>query len=71
MPDPLVLCNIDERVSIVALTNRPEKLDAISVEGRSFCAGYDISAKAPAGHDWRSNPTGRMSICACSCISGL
>jgi enoyl-CoA hydratase/carnithine racemase len=29
----------------------------LRAEGRSFCAGYDISAKAPGTDDWRSNPT--------------
>ena len=31
----------------------------LRAEGRSFCAGYDISAKepAPAKEDWRSDPT--------------
>ena len=27
----------------------------LRAEGRSFCAGYDISAKAPATDDWRSD----------------
>src|SRR5438105_6404830 len=68
MTAPLVIYRVDERVGIVTL-NRPEKLNAISLElkktlierlheadrdpatsvvvlraeGRSFCAGYDIS----------------------------
>jgi len=80
--DPLVLYEIDEKVSIMTL-NRPEKLNAISAElqqqlaegftradadpetsvvllraeGRSFCAGYDISAKEPRKDDWRGDPT--------------
>ena len=80
MPDPLVLCEVDEKVGIVTL-NRPEKLNAISAElqrqltdafaqadsdpatsvvllraeGRSFCAGYDISAKDPGADDWRND----------------
>ena len=29
----------------------------LRAEGRSFCAGYDISAKAPEKDDWRSDPT--------------
>ena len=29
----------------------------LRAEGRSFCAGYDISAKEPGTHDWRSDPT--------------
>jgi enoyl-CoA hydratase len=29
----------------------------LRAEGRSFCAGYDISAKAPAADDWRADPT--------------
>ena len=29
----------------------------LQAEGRSFCAGYDISAKEPGADDWRSNPT--------------
>jgi len=80
--DPVVLYDVDEKVSIITL-NRPEKLNAISAElqqeltkafaqadadaatsvvllraeGRSFCAGYDISAKEPGMDDWRSDPT--------------
>ena len=29
----------------------------LQAEGRSFCAGYDISAKEPGTDDWRGNPT--------------
>ena len=29
----------------------------LRAEGRSFCAGYDISAKEPGKDDWRSDPT--------------
>jgi enoyl-CoA hydratase/carnithine racemase len=29
----------------------------LQAEGRSFCAGYDISAEEPGTDDWRSNPT--------------
>jgi enoyl-CoA hydratase/carnithine racemase len=29
----------------------------LQAEGRSFCAGYDISAKEPGTDDWRRNPT--------------
>ena len=28
----------------------------LRAEGRSFCAGYDISAKEPGDEDWRSDP---------------
>ena len=28
----------------------------LRAEGRSFCAGYDIGAKAPEAGDWRSDP---------------
>jgi enoyl-CoA hydratase len=28
----------------------------LRAEGRSFCAGYDIGAKAPEANDWRSDP---------------
>ena len=28
----------------------------LRAEGRSFCAGYDISARAPGQDDWRSDP---------------
>ena len=28
----------------------------LRAEGRSFCAGYDIGAKAPGADDWRSDP---------------
>src|ERR1700745_2274906 len=82
MPDPVVLYQVDDKVSVITL-NRPEKLNAISpelrqelteafmrgdaevatsvvllrAEGRSFCAGYDISAREPGTDDWRSDPT--------------
>ncbi len=81
MTEPVVLYEIDDKVSIITL-NRPDKLNAISPElmhqlldafaraddetatsvvllraaGRSFCAGYDIGAKAPGSDDWRSSP---------------
>ena len=29
----------------------------LRAEGRSFCAGYDISAKEPGTDDWRGDPT--------------
>jgi enoyl-CoA hydratase len=29
----------------------------LRAEGRSFCAGYDIGARAPGTDDWRSDPT--------------
>jgi len=29
----------------------------LRADGRSFCAGYDISAKDPGADDWRSDPT--------------
>ncbi|MBV9199520.1 MAG: enoyl-CoA hydratase/isomerase family protein [Alphaproteobacteria bacterium] len=29
----------------------------LRAEGRSFCAGYDISARGPGTDDWRSDPT--------------
>src|SRR5437867_1614327 len=29
----------------------------LRAEGRSFCAGYDISAREPGTDDWRDNPT--------------
>jgi len=82
LPDPVVLYEVDDKVSVITL-NRPEKLNAISAElqhqlteaftradaeaatsvvllraeGRSFCAGYDISAREPGTDDWRSDPT--------------
>jgi enoyl-CoA hydratase/carnithine racemase len=82
MPDPVVLYEVDEKVSVITL-NRPDKLNAISpelqrqlteafaradadaatsvvllrAEGRSFCAGYDISAREPGADDWRSDST--------------
>src|ERR1700748_1585555 len=28
----------------------------LRAEGRSFCAGYDISARDPGTDDWRSDP---------------
>jgi enoyl-CoA hydratase len=82
MPEPVVLYEVDDKVSVITL-NRPDKLNAISpdlqhqlteafaradadaatsvtllrAEGRSFCAGYDISAREPGTDDWRSHPT--------------
>ena len=82
MPNPVVLYDADEKVSVITL-NRPEKLNAISpelqqqltnafaradadpqssvvllrAEGRSFCAGYDISSREPGTDDWRADPT--------------
>ena len=82
MANPVIRYEAHEKVSVITL-NRPEKLNAISVElqhqplaaflqadedaetsvvllqaeGRSFCAGYDISAKEPGTDDWRSNTT--------------
>ena len=35
----------------------------LRAEGRSFCAGYDIGAKAPGADDWRSSPTRRTPTC--------
>src|SRR5437868_7812888 len=29
----------------------------LRAEGRSFCAGYDISANEPGTDDWRGDPT--------------
>ena len=29
----------------------------LRAEGRSFCAGYDISAREPGTDDWRQDPT--------------
>jgi enoyl-CoA hydratase/carnithine racemase len=82
MADPVVLYEVDDKVSIITL-NRGDKLNAISkdlmggllaaferadadpatsvvllrAEGRSFCAGYDISAKEPAENEWRTDAT--------------
>src|SRR6266480_6666200 len=45
------------------LTERFVRADAatsvvlLRAEGRSFCAGYDISAKEPGTDDWRQDPT--------------
>src|SRR5712692_7245109 len=81
MADPVVLYEVDDKVSVITL-NRPEKLNAISeellhqlldafhradaepttsvvllrAEGRSFCAGYDISTKTPEKDDWPRDP---------------
>jgi enoyl-CoA hydratase len=82
MAGPVVLYEVDEKVSVITL-NRGDKLNAISkdlmhglldafaradadaatsvvllrAEGRSFCAGYDISAKDPSENEWRTDAT--------------
>jgi enoyl-CoA hydratase/carnithine racemase len=45
--DAFTRADADEATSVVLLR----------AEGRSFCAGYDISAREPGADDWRSDPT--------------
>jgi len=47
LTDALARADADPQTSVVLLR----------AEGRSFCAGYDISAKDPAKDDWRGDPT--------------
>jgi enoyl-CoA hydratase len=47
LTDALARADADPETSVVLLR----------AEGRSFCAGYDISAKEPGTDDWRSDPT--------------
>jgi enoyl-CoA hydratase/carnithine racemase len=47
LTDAFARADADPQTSVVLLR----------AEGRSFCSGYDISAKDPAKDDWRSNPT--------------
>jgi enoyl-CoA hydratase/carnithine racemase/tRNA(Arg) A34 adenosine deaminase TadA len=47
LTDAFARADADPETSVVLLR----------AEGRSFCAGYDISAKAPATEDWRGDPT--------------
>ena len=47
LTDAFARADADPQTSVVLLR----------AEGRSFCAGYDISAKAPAKDDWRSDPS--------------
>src|SRR5438309_7411647 len=47
LTETFVLADADPATSVVLLR----------AEGRSFCAGYDISAKEPGMDDWRDDPT--------------
>ena len=47
LTDAFARADADSQTSVVLLR----------AEGRSFCAGYDISARDPAKDDWRSDPT--------------
>jgi len=47
LTDALTHADADPQTSVVLLR----------AEGRSFCAGYDISARDPATDDWRADPT--------------
>ena len=46
LTDAFARADVDPATSVVLLR----------AEGRSFCAGYDISAKEPGDDDWRSDP---------------
>jgi enoyl-CoA hydratase len=61
-PDKLNAISADLQHALTAAFARADAEPATNVvllraEGRSFCAGYDISAKAPDADDWRSDPT--------------
>ena len=75
MPDPVVLYEVDDKVSVISL-NRPEKLNAISAELQhqlpmrslgpmrmrqraSSCCAPKAAAFAPAMTSWRGS-RGRM-----------
>src|SRR5215471_10172195 len=47
LTDAFTRADADPQTSVVLLR----------AEGRSFCAGYDISAREPGTDDWRSDPT--------------
>jgi enoyl-CoA hydratase/carnithine racemase len=47
LTDAFAHADADPQTSVVLLR----------AEGRSFCAGYDISARDPATDDWRADPT--------------
>src|SRR5260370_5818300 len=47
LTDAFARADTDPQTSVVLLR----------AEGRSFCAGYDISARTPEKDDWRSDPT--------------
>jgi enoyl-CoA hydratase/carnithine racemase len=54
--------NAELQQQLLAALTRADADAATSVvllraEGRSFCAGYDISAREPGTDDWRSDPT--------------
>jgi enoyl-CoA hydratase len=61
-PDKLNAISPELQHALVEAFARADAEPATSVvllraEGRSFCAGYDISAKAPGADDWRRDPT--------------
>jgi enoyl-CoA hydratase/carnithine racemase len=67
----VVTLNRPEKLNAISAELQRQLLDAFAradadaetsvvllrAEGRSFCAGYDISAKEPGKDDWRSDPT--------------
>src|SRR5271155_1944199 len=67
----LITLNRPEKLNAISAELRQELTDAFAqadsdaatsvvllrAEGRSFCAGYDISAREPGTDDWRSDPT--------------
>src|ERR1700751_701546 len=61
-PEKLNAISADLQQELTKAFTRADADPATSVvllraEGRSFCAGYDISAKEPGKDDWRSDPT--------------
>jgi enoyl-CoA hydratase len=61
-PEKLNAISAELQHQLTAAFTRADQDSATSVallraEGRSFCAGYDISAKAPGTDDWRIDPT--------------
>jgi enoyl-CoA hydratase/carnithine racemase len=60
-PDKLNAISAELQHALLDAFHEADAEPAISVvllraAGRSFCAGYDIGAKAPGTDDWRSNP---------------
>src|SRR5580693_6453970 len=61
-PEKLNAISPELRLQLTDAFTRADADPATSVvllraEGRSFCAGYDISAREPGADDWRSDPT--------------
>src|SRR5437016_5189367 len=61
-PEKLNAISAELQRQLTETFTRADQESATSVvllraEGRSFCAGYDISAREPGTDDWRGDPT--------------